>query len=218
MKAILNPVLTLSFLATSLLSAEAAFLFTSVAPPNSPQNAQIRTNGNITYGTEFMVGATDLIVTSLGAFDKDLDGLGLATKVTIYNTAGVVVASATVPAGLAGSLDGDFRYASLGSSVTLSANTNYRLGIYIVNNVQQPSWDTDFTGGGGTDAVTISGDATAVDDFFGGGDVFPASPAGGDPLRWVNANVEYTLIPEASTGTLLGLGLLAAATRRRRRR
>jgi hypothetical protein len=78
-------------------AASAATLFTVIDPSGSP--AGNRSLANFTIGQEFTVGSSDLLVTSLGYEDTGADGLVGAHDVGIWNSAGSLVASATVPAG-----------------------------------------------------------------------------------------------------------------------
>ena len=83
-----------------------------------------------TFGAEFQVGSNSFTVVKLGVFDKDGDGLLNSYVVGIYDTSGNLLASATVPAGTAAPLEQGFRWASLTTPYTLSANTNYVVAAY----------------------------------------------------------------------------------------
>src|SRR5688500_17849486 len=65
-------------------------------------------NQNQSIGWQFDVLAPT-VVTGLGWFDDGANGLGLAHQVGIWNPAGTLLTSATVPAGTAAALDGQFR-------------------------------------------------------------------------------------------------------------
>lgn len=71
-------------------------------------------------------------VSLLGVYDADADGLAVATEVGLWErdmlgTNGYLLASATVPAGTAGTLFGQFRYASI-PELTLHPGVEYTLG------------------------------------------------------------------------------------------
>lgn len=75
-------------------------------------------------------------VSLLGVYDADADGLAVATEVGLWerdmlSTNGHLLASATVPAGTAGTLFGQFRYTSI-SELTLQPGIEYTVGaLYI---------------------------------------------------------------------------------------
>lgn len=94
---------------------------------------------DFTWGWSFSL-ANPVTVTDLGVWDGNNttrlgpggDGLLEAHSITIWTTAGVQVAQATVPIGTAGVLLNDFRYISLLSPTSLPAG-NYVIGAYSQN-------------------------------------------------------------------------------------
>lgn len=79
----------------------------------------------LTVGWNFTV-LSPVNVTSLGIFDKDLNGLAQSHDVGIWDGGGGLVASATVPGGTGAPLTDQFRYQSI-SAVSLSPG-NYKIG------------------------------------------------------------------------------------------
>ena len=85
--------------------------------------------GGNTVGWKFTVGANDLSVTALGAYDLDADGLLGSVQVGIWDSGGTLVVTDTVPKGQPGTtLIGQFRYVSLPMSVVLGNNQSYTIG------------------------------------------------------------------------------------------
>ena len=80
-------------------------------------------------GYRFTVGPNDLAVTALGDWDSKADGLTSPIFVALWDTATATpLASATVPAGTAGTLGAtDYRFVTLASPVTLLAGHSYTI-------------------------------------------------------------------------------------------
>jgi hypothetical protein len=108
--------------------------FTVVLNPPHPQPMFVsRGTGNWrndtwTIGSRIKTGASAVFVSQLGYVDKDLNGLNVTHQVGIWDQAGVLLGSLTVPAGTDGELIGDFRYAPLDTVITLQPNSTYALG------------------------------------------------------------------------------------------
>lgn len=79
-----------------------------------------------TVGWEFLTTG-DLSVTSLGYFDANRNGLDVSHEVGIWNSVGVLLGSATVPGGTAGTLVNQFRYVAV-APIFLAAGQIYRIG------------------------------------------------------------------------------------------
>jgi hypothetical protein len=76
-------------------------------------------------GFRFTVASSDIVVTDLGFWDHAQDGLGEAHDVGIYAVSDqALVVSASVPAGVVATLDGEYRYADV-APTTLMADTTY---------------------------------------------------------------------------------------------
>ncbi|MCX6878990.1 MAG: carboxypeptidase-like regulatory domain-containing protein [Verrucomicrobia bacterium] len=87
-------------------------------------------NDTWTIGSRIRTGASSVYVTKLGYVDRDQNGFNVTHQVGIWDAAGALLGSVTVPAGTDGELIGDFRYAPLGSVIVLAPNTSYALGGY----------------------------------------------------------------------------------------
>jgi len=169
---------------------------------------------NSTAGASFTVGSQAISVSALGAFDAFQDGNNRAHDVGLWQ-AGVLIASVTVPAGTGGTLFGDYRYITLGSSLTLSANTTYTIGAFF----DIVPAGNDMAGAGGT-SVLDPAFSSATPMLFDGYEVNPSLAEPTLPyydLVWA-ANLQYTVVPEPSSFALLagGLGALLFARSRRK--
>ncbi|MCX6880418.1 MAG: carboxypeptidase-like regulatory domain-containing protein [Verrucomicrobia bacterium] len=87
-------------------------------------------NDTWTIGSRIHTGASTVYVTKLGYVDRDQNGFNVTHQVGIWDAAGTLLGSVTVPAGTDGELIGDFRYAPLGTVIVLVPNTSYALGGY----------------------------------------------------------------------------------------
>ena len=183
-----------------------AFSFTGVSTTS---------DANATIGETFTVGATAISVTDLGVWDKFPDGLADAHPVTIWNAGGTSVASATVPSGTTGALIGEYRYTSLPSPVTLSANTTYIITAYYP------------TSNDGLPAFTSTSNITSATGVSYGAargrldNAFPTADFFNRP-EYVNANFVFTgsasATPEPGvTALLTGLSVVGTGIFARRR-
>ena len=162
------------------------------------------------------MGASAISVTDLGYYDLGLDGLAASHVVSIWNGAGTQLGTGTVPAGVAGTLTGDYRYVSLGGSpIALSANTTYTIGA----------------------TMTASGDPTPT--FVSAGAVAAASEVSLGAARgilgantfpttdqfssghYMTPNFKFILgsasAPEPGTLALFALGIVGGVVARRRK-
>ena len=165
-------------------------------------------NGSFVIGTEFLVGASNLLVTDLGVYDANLDGLLFSHQVGIWRVSDqALVGSATVPSGTAGTLIEKWRFTT--ASFTLSANTTYRIGALESSPADGNPNDGTFVSSG---SITASSGSV-----FTSGFAFPIST---NPGVRVFANAQFTVAgggsaPEPGTLALLALGGACAFARRR---
>ena len=92
------------------------------------------------FGFRFTVGASDLSVTSLGAYDWSTSSDNQNIEVTIYSTAGVSIVTDTVATG-SNTLVGDYRFVTLDSPTTLTAGVSYDLLMYYEQDESRMLWN-----------------------------------------------------------------------------
>ncbi len=121
----ITQVLALIFIVSLLhaATARADELITSIidgAPFGFPET--------VTVGYEFQTGANALEVFGLGMWDWQQDGFVNPVTVAIWNVDESLLGSVSIPAGLGGTMVGEFRFVDLDSPITLAANTAYVIG------------------------------------------------------------------------------------------
>ena len=79
-------------------------------------------------GTKFKVGAQSVTIDALGFEDADSDGLQSAHQVGIWNNAGELLASVSVPEGRQARFIAGWRYVALECEVQLAAGEMYTIG------------------------------------------------------------------------------------------
>jgi hypothetical protein len=167
--------------------------------------------GLYTLGFAFTVNSNSTI-TSLGVYDSGADGLNSRGEVGLWDTAGNLLASTTVPAGTVGELDGLFRYVNI-SGFNLIAGTQYIIGAFTTDLASSLG-----TGQGGTGSIDANVNVI-VDRFsnFNSTFSFPDTSNGLAGGAWLGANFRTGTVPEPGTLALLGLGLAGFAAARRRK-
>lgn len=178
------------------------------------------TDDNYTLGWAFST-TSQISLTALGYFDRGENGLVVSHDVGVWNSAGALVASATVAAGTSNALDGHFRYASI-APVTLAAG-HYRIGGV---NIGDSSGNGDWYGYDPTNVaygpeITFQGyrytptySSTTLTD--------PTSEEGGPGglIAFFGGNFKYTTseVPApSSVVALIGMGLMGLVAARKRR-
>ena len=172
-------IISLAAIFLSLPSAQALEAITSTGPYPAPTGDHNAISSNDLRGgwvgggfagtakTSFVVGMSDLLVTSLGFYDGPNtsvanaasafgDGLLEDHQVGIYNSSGTLLATTTIPAGTSAALVGEFRYLTLSEPITLLAGQSYTIagGIPTEQGANSDVWRNDgvneiFTFGGG---------------------------------------------------------------------
>ncbi|MBI4471985.1 MAG: PEP-CTERM sorting domain-containing protein [Acidobacteria bacterium] len=173
----------------------------------------VRTDGGFTVGYQFKVGSNSLAVSSLGIWDGKNDGTGdgadglkVAHGVGLWTEGGTLLGSVTVPAGTAGALVDEFRYASLTTAIALTSGLTYRIGAFYGSTDGEPFRnDNNPTPPVSTVANTFRS-AFAV----GGSLAFPATTSTADKA-FIGPNLlAQVLVPEPTTLSLLvvaGIGM-----------
>ncbi len=165
---------------------------------------------NYTIGWSFNVNAP-IVVTALGYFDANGDGLRNPHRVGIFNSAGSLLVSTTVAAGLTDPLVDNWRMASI-SPFALNP------GLYVVASEQAASADPITVS---ATSITAGPNITVVDPTlfnYGTGLIFPTRSGG----TYLQANFLYEspmAVPEPGTAAMFVTvaGVAAAQFIRRRK-
>lgn len=146
----------------------------------------IWTGGTLMHdgGFVFRVGSTPLLVTKLGVWDMNHDGLANPNVIGLWDGNGTLLAFAGVPQGTLAPIVGGFRYAWLGGPpVILSPNTVYILATYCGDGLENR------TSGNYSYPLTFSGDVSVLGSRRG----FPGTVTSpGDAI--CGPNMQYTKI------------------------
>ncbi len=167
---------------------------------------------DIVIGYEFSVGDSDLLIRSLGFWDARGDGLDASIQVGVWNQEGELVAQGTVQEGDQTPLIAGFRYEDLSHATTLGANGTYVIGAYLslydsgvflsnVGNVQV-----------GPGIASVGNPRRGAHSAL----VLPESVVPGASFGYLGPNMMYDVVPEPSSLSLMGCGILALMALSRR--
>lgn len=204
--------MTTTPLCVVLALAAPAFAASVPAIDWSGDTEQTYTDGPFTIGYRFRVNpASDIVVTSLGAYDMGRDGLAASHQVAIWRVDGFRLFRTTVPGGTAADLVGHFRYVPI-TPTTLLAGQEYVVAAANYGEGYDPyCWDPT--------TISISPDITYLHsrDRFGSTEVipFPTGEQNFATYGYFGGSFQYEIVP-APGGVGLVLAGVALATRRRR--
>jgi PEP-CTERM motif len=85
----------------------------------------------VMIGHQFFVENAPILVSHLGIYDYQQNGLANASIVTIWDSNGITVATVPFAAGAPGTLDGDYRYIALPSPLAVTPEVFYTIGATI---------------------------------------------------------------------------------------
>jgi hypothetical protein len=161
--------------------------------------------GADTVGWGFSLSAP-VVLTQLGVWDENGDGLGQSHLVTVWNSTGTVIeAQITVPSGKAASITSGFRYVTLSTPILLSAG-NYTIGTFL------SAFGSD-TASISASAISTASGVTYAGSRATAGNAFPSTDDFSLPNSYFGPNFQFTSptsVPDTgSTFGLLFLSLIA---------
>ena len=104
--------------------------FASAATVLDVTGGQWSTNndGMFTYGWEFDVVGSPVMLTHLGMFDEKLNGLAESHEIGVWDPSGTLLTSATIPSGTSAVLDGSSRMVDV-TDISLPLADGYIIGL-----------------------------------------------------------------------------------------
>jgi hypothetical protein len=183
--------------------SEGAVAITSTGNSNIIQDQSTDT----TIGYSFYVGASDILVTSLGLWDDGVDGFSDSHEVG-FGPLDSYTSSVLIPSGIGASLAGEFRYVDLDSPVLLMRDTFYLISA------------RGF--GGSSDGFSSSVAGTMLPESSSGivldVSVYQSGGGLGIPLiggtPHIGPSFQYTVVPEPRSFLLGSSALLVLLCRR----
>ena len=161
-----------------------------------------------TYGFDFTVGTDPLLVTALGIWDENSNGLANSHSIGLWTNSGTLLGMVTIPSGNSATLSGQFRFVSLLLPVTLSSGQKYVLGAGF-GPADADRYVSNFDGQQATfDSAVSPGISRFAHPGFG----FPSLT--GDAGSVVGPNASFTVVPEPGTAVLLFSATILLARRR----
>ena len=155
-----------------------------------------------TVGTMFTVGNVNAVVSHLGFYDKDGDGLAANHNVGLWTSdGGTLLASVLVPAGTGAFLANGYRWVALDSPFVSTPNTTYILGAE-VNNGDGDEWPDGYNPSSWSTFYLGANDPTTNCTLVWGS-VWPSPPTS----TWNGAPQTYG----AANMALMPVGALAVA-------